>query len=76
MTEKNGKIDFRSPARLEAEKRRKQIAALYLDYKSKAVDGSPEYRIMAAVADKLGCTQQNVRAQLIKAGVYTPKQRV
>ena len=39
MTEKNGKIDFRNPARLEAEKRRKQIAALYLEYKSKAVDG-------------------------------------
>ena len=76
MTEKNGKIDFRSPARLEAEERRKQIAALYLDYKSKAVQGSPEYRIMEAVAHRIGCTQQNVRAQLIKAGVYTPEKRV
>ena len=76
MTEKNGKIDFRNPARLEAEKRRKQIAALYLEYKSKAVEGSPEYRIMEAVAHRMGCTQQNVRVQLIKAGVYTPKQRV
>ena len=75
MTEKNGKIDFRNPARLEAEKRRKQIAALYLEYKSKAVEGSPEYRIMEAVAHRIGCTQQNVRVQLIKAGVYTPKQR-
>ena len=75
MTEKNGKIDFRNPARLEAEKRRKQIAALYLEYKSKAVEGSPEYRIMEAVAHRIGCTQQNVRVQLIKAGVYTPKKR-
>ena len=73
MTEKNGKIDFRNPARLEAEKRRKQIAALYLEYKSKAVEGSPEYRIMEAVARKMGCTQQNVRVHLIREGVYKPR---
>ena len=73
MTEKNGKIDFRSPARLEAEKKRKEIVELYLDYKSKAVAGSPEYRIMEAVARKMGCTQQNVRVHLIREGVYTPR---
>ena len=75
MTEKNGKIDFRSPARLEAEKRRKTIKALFLDLKSKAVTGSPDTRIMEEVARRVGCTPQNVRVQLIKTGVYTPKKR-
>ena len=76
MGEKSEKIDFRSPAKMEAEKRRKEIVALYLEYKSKAVAGSPEYRIMEAVARKVGCTQQNVRVHLIKSGVYTPKKKV
>ena len=73
MAEKNEKIDFRNPRVKEAEKRRKEIVALYLDYKSKAVAGSPEYRIMEAVARKMGCTQQNVRIHLIREGVYTPR---
>ena len=73
MAEKNEKIDFRNPKVKEAEKRRKEIVALYLDYKSKAVAGSPEYRIMEAVARKMGCTQQNVRVHLIREGVYTPR---
>lgn len=73
MAEKNEKIDFRNPRVKEAEERRKQIVALYLDYKSKAVAGSPEYRIMEAVARKMGCTQQNVRVHLIREGVYTPR---
>ena len=73
MAEKNEKIDFRNPRVREAEKRRKEIVALYLDYKSKAVAGSPEYRIMEAVARKMGCTQQNVRVHLIREGVYTPR---
>ena len=73
MAEKNEKIDFRNPRVKEAEKRRREIVALYLDYKSKAVEGSPEYRIMEAVARKMGCTQQNVRVHLIREGVYTPR---
>ena len=73
MAEKNEKIDFRNPRVKEAEKRRKEIVALYIDYKSKAVAGSPEYRIMEAVARKMGCTQQNVRVHLIREGVYTPR---
>ena len=73
MTEKNEKIDFRNPRMKEAEKKRKEIVALYLDYKAKAVAGSPEYRIMEAVARKMGCTQQNVRVHLIREGVYTPR---
>lgn len=75
MAEKNEKIDFRNPRVKEAEERRKQIVALYLDYKSKAVEGSSDYRIMEAVAHKVGCTQQNVRVQLINAGVYKVKQK-
>ena len=75
MAEKNEKIDFRSPAKVRAEKRRKEIVALYLELKSKAVAGSAEYRIMDAVAQKMGCTQQNVRVHLIRAGVYKATQR-
>lgn len=75
MAEKNEKIDFRSPAKLRAEKRRKEIVALYLDLKARAVAGSPEYRIMDAVAQRFGCTQQNVRVHLIRAGVYKVGQR-
>ena len=68
MAEKNEKIDFRSPAKLRAEKRRKEIVALYLDLKARAVAGSAEYRIMDAVAQRFGCTQQNVRAGVYKVG--------
>lgn len=75
MAEKNEKIDFRSPTKVRAEKRRKEIVALYLELKSKAVAGSAEYRIMDAVAQRFGCTQQNVRVHLIRAGVYKVGQR-
>lgn len=72
MAEKREKIDFRNPKVKEAEARRKAIVARYLDLKSKAVAGSPEYRIMDAVAREIGCTMQNVRVHLIRAGVYKP----
>ena len=75
MEEKKEKIDFRSPIRIEQEKRRKEIVSLYIEYKRKAKEGSSDSRIMAVVAEKVGCTMQNVRACLMKHGVYKPKYR-
>ena len=75
MEEKKEKIDFRSPIRIEQEKRRKEIVNLYIAYKKKAKEGSSDSRIMAVVAEKVGCTMQNVRVCLMKHGVYKPKYR-
>ena len=75
MEEKKEKIDFRSPLRIEQERRRNEIVSTFLDYKEAASDGSSDSRIMDAVAKKVGCTTQNVRAILLKQGVYKPKYR-
>ena len=75
MEEKKEKIDFRSPLRIKQERRRKEIVSTFLDYKESASDGSSDSRIMDAVAKKVGCTPQNVRAILLKQGVYKPKYR-
>lgn len=73
MGEKNEKIDFRSPTKLAQEKRREEIISTFLGYKEQATEGSSVSRIMEAVAQKVGCTTQNVRNCLIKHGVYKPK---
>ena len=75
MEEKKEKIDFRSPLKIEQEKRKKEIVSTFLDYKEAALEGSSDCRIMDAVAKKVGCTMQNVRVILLKQGVYKPKYR-
>lgn len=46
-----------------------------VDFRAKAPAETSDSRIMLAVSQRVGCTQQNVRVILIKAGLITPKKR-
>lgn len=69
------KIDLRTPAEKQQEERRKSIVSLFLDMKARAITGTSDSRIMGAVSQKVGCTQQNVRYILVKEGVLKPRKR-
>ena len=67
--------DFRTPLQKQQDERKKNIIAMFADFRAKAPAETSDSRIMLAVSQRVGCTQQNVRVILIKAGVITPKKR-
>lgn len=67
--------DFRTPLQRQQDERRKNIIAMFADYRAKAPKETSDNRIMMVVAQNVGCTQQNVRACLIKAHVIVPRKR-
>lgn len=69
------KIDLRTPLEIQHEERRKNVVKLFIDFKSRAMEGTSDSRLMQAVSQKVGCTQQNVRYILIKEGVLKPRKR-
>lgn len=71
----NFNYDFRTPLQKQQDERKKNIIAMYADFRAKAPATTTNSRIMMAVSQQIGCTQQNVRMCLIKAGVITPKKR-
>lgn len=71
----NFNYDFRTPLQKQQDERKKNIIAMFADFRAKAPAETSDSRIMLAVSQRVGCTQQNVRVILIKAGVITPKKR-
>lgn len=71
----NFNYDFRTPLQKQQDERKKNIIAMFADFRAKAPSGTSDSRIMLAISQHVGCTQQNVRVCLIKAGVITPKKR-
>lgn len=71
----NFNYDFRTPLQKQQDERRKNIIAMFADCRAKAVEGTSDSRIMLAISQHIGCTPQNVRACLVKAGVIVPKRR-
>lgn len=71
----NFNYDFRTPLQKQQDERKKNIISMYADFRAKAPAETSDSRIMLAVSQHVGCTQQNVRVTLIKAGVITPKKR-
>lgn len=71
----NFSYDFRTPLQKQQDERKKNIIAMFADFRAKAPAGTSDSRIMLAVSQNVGCTQQNVRCILIKAGVIKPKRR-
>lgn len=67
--------DFRTPLQKQQEERRRCIIAMFADFRAKTTAATSDYRIMVVVAQKVGCTPQNVRATLIRANVIKPKHR-
>ena len=72
----NFNYDFRTPLQKQQDERKKKnIIAMFADFRAKAPAETSDSRIMLAVSQQVGCTQQNVRVILIKAGLITPKKR-
>ena len=71
----NFNYDFRTPLQKQQDERKKNIIAMFADFRAKAPSETSDSRIMLAVSQHVGCTQQNVRVILIKAGLITPKKR-
>lgn len=72
----NSNYDFRTPLQKQQDERRQSIIAMFVDFRSKADSRTSDYRVMSVVAQKIGCTPQNVRAALIRENVITPKKRI
>ena len=64
----NFNYDFRTPLQKQQDERKKNIIAMFADFRAKAPAETSDSRIMLAVSQHVGCTQQNVRVILIKAG--------
>lgn len=71
----NFNYDFRTPLQKQQDERRKNIISMFADFRAKAPAETSDNRIMMAVSMQVGCTQQNVRACLVKAGIIVPKRR-
>lgn len=71
----NLNYDFRTPLQKQRDERKKNIVAMYADFRAKATAGTSDYRIMTAIASHIGCTPANVRVVLLKAGVYSSKRK-
>lgn len=71
----NFNYDFRTPLQKERAERQKNIIAMFTDFRAKAPSDTSDSRIMLAVSQQVGCTQQNVRVILMNAGVITPKRK-
>lgn len=71
----NFNYDFRTPLQKQQDERRKNIVAMFSDFRAKATAKTSDYRIMTVIAQRLGCTPQGVRAALIKANAITPSRR-
>ena len=72
----NFNYDFRTPLQKQQDERKRNIIAMYADCRAKAGAGVSDNRIMTVIAQQVGCTPQNVRAILVKAGRLRPKRRV
>lgn len=71
----NFNYDFRTPLQKQQDERRRNIIAMFADFRAKATADTSDNRIMLAISQHVGCTPQNVRACLIKANVIRPKRR-
>lgn len=69
----NFNYDFRTPLQKQQDERRKNIIAMYEDCRAKAAANVSNNRIMLVISQHVGCTPQNVRAVLVKAGVIKVK---
>ena len=71
----NFNYDFRTPLQKQQDERRKNILAMFEDFRKKATSDVSDSRIMAVIAQHVGCTPQNIRAILVKAGVIVSKRK-
>lgn len=71
----NFNYDFRTPLQKQQDERRKNILAMFEDFRKKAASDVSDSRIMAVIAQHVGCTPQNIRAILVKAGVIVSKRK-
>lgn len=72
----NFNYDFRTPLQKQQDERKRNIVAMYADFRAKAGTDVSNNRIMTVIAQKVGCTTQNVRAVLVKVGKLKPKGKV
>lgn len=75
MSENFINYDFRTPLQRQRDERKKNIIAMFSDMRENAPKECSNSRIMFEVAKRVDCTQQNVRACLINAGVIVPRNR-
>lgn len=69
----NFNYDFRTPLQKQQDERKNNILAMFSDCRSKAAKEVSNNRIMTVIAQRVGCTPQNVRAILVKEGVIKTK---
>ena len=67
MTKKIYK-DLRTPLQRERARHRQRIVEAFRRLRGSVCEGTSDNRICVAIAEELGCTQQNVRATLLKCG--------
>ena len=71
----NFNYDFRTPLQKQQDERRRNVIAMYSDYRAKAGGNVSNNRIMTVIAQHVGCTPQNVRVILVKEGLIRTKKR-
>lgn len=70
------KNDFMTPFLRRREERRQKMSGLYRELREGAEPGVSNYSVMKVVAEKMGCSVQNVMVVLKNAGVIKPRKRV
>lgn len=71
----NSNYDFRTPLQKQQEQRKKNIIAMFKDCRAKAGSEVSNNRIITVIAQRVGCTAQNVRVYLLKEGLIVAKKR-
>ena len=69
------KNDFMTPFLRRREERRQKMSGLYRELREGAEPGVSNYSVMKVVAEKMGCSVQNVMVVLKNAGVIKPRKR-
>lgn len=69
------KNDFMTPFLRRREERRQMMSGLYRELREGAEPGVSNYSVMKVVAEKMGCSVQNVMVVLKNAGVIKPRKR-
>lgn len=67
--------DLRTTCQKERAAHRERAVRIFNRIKEHSVEGTTDNRVMVGVAEEMGCTRQNVRMLLVRAGVITPKRR-
>ena len=70
------KNDFMTPFLRRREERRQKMSGLYRELREGAEPGVSNYSVMKVVAEKMGCSVQNVMVVWKNAGVIKPRKRV